>query len=60
MIDPHGRFYQNTKGNNKGYTYSPILLDLADKDIANYLKVDMIKYKKKIQSSIVCSKIIRI
>lgn len=27
--------------------YSPILLDLADKDIANYLKVDMIKYKKR-------------
>ena len=47
MIDPYGRFYQNTKGNNKGYTYSPILLDLADKDIANYLKVDMIKYKKR-------------
>lgn len=44
MIDPHGRFYQNTNGT---YSYSKSILDITENEIIKYENVDMNKYNKR-------------
>lgn len=41
MIDPHGRFYQNTNG---AYVYSKSILDITESEIKKCVNVDMEKY----------------
>ena len=47
MIDPYGRIYQNAAGNGSSYSYSPSLLDLTDRQAAQWLEVDMNKYHER-------------
>jgi radical S-adenosyl methionine domain-containing protein 2 len=44
MIDPHGRFYQNTNGT---YSYSKSILDITKDEIIECINVDMDKYNKR-------------
>jgi radical S-adenosyl methionine domain-containing protein 2 len=44
MIDPHGRFYQNT---NSTYTYSASILDICTSEIINHVDVNFDKYKNR-------------
>ena len=44
MIDPHGRFYQNTNGI---YTYSKSILDITKDEILECINIDMDKYNER-------------
>lgn len=44
MIDPYGRFYQNTNGT---YIYSKSILDITEKQIIQCVNVDMDKYNER-------------
>lgn len=44
MIDPHGRFYQNTNGI---YTYSKSILDITKDEIMDCINVNMDKYNER-------------
>ncbi|RXJ89183.1 radical SAM protein [Arcobacter sp. CECT 8983] len=48
MIDPHGRFYQNTNGT---YTYSKSILDITENEIAKCFNVDMNKYNERYEEN---------
>ncbi len=44
MIDPHGRFYQNTNGT---YIYSKSILDITKDEILECINIDMDKYNER-------------
>lgn len=44
MIDPHGRFYQNTNGT---YSYSKSILDITKDEIIECINIDMDKYNER-------------
>lgn len=48
MIDPYGRFYQNTNGI---YIYSESILDVSEDEINKYINVDMNKYNNRYEEN---------
>lgn len=44
MIDPYGRFYQNT---NSTYTYSKSILEICTSEITNHVNVNFDKYNNR-------------
>lgn len=48
MIDPYGRFYQNTNGS---YTYSKSILDITDNEIMKCINVDINKYNNRYEEN---------
>jgi radical S-adenosyl methionine domain-containing protein 2 len=48
MIDPYGRFYQNTKGT---YIYSKSILDVGEDEINKCINVDMNKYNNRYEEN---------
>ncbi len=48
MIDPHGRFYQNTNGT---YSYSKSILDITKDEIIECINIDMDKYNKRYEEN---------
>ena len=48
MIDPHGRFYQNTNGS---YIYSKSILDITENEIMKCVNVDMSKYNNRYEEN---------
>ncbi|MAC84449.1 MAG: radical SAM protein [Arcobacter sp.] len=48
MIDPHGRFYQNTNGS---YIYSKSILDITENEIMKCINVDMSKHHNRYEEN---------